>query len=248
MRQQQRRAKDKTTKWYRLVAVGAVGVGFFSLLVYTLVYKEAIRTAEIDLPVIKAPDTPVKRRPDHPGGMEIPNRDKTVYDLLAEEVRQPKQEVAVKPALAPQKEVVQQPKPEPKPVVAQKSPKVEEKPKLAPVKQVEPKKAEPKAVVVKKVEPIQEQPQPKPQEVKGNWGVQLASFVANKDAEAALSKYKGKYTELSNLLPRVQKVELGQGKGVRYRAQFVGLAKKQDAQSLCNKLKKRNQGCLHIKR
>lgn len=40
------------------------------------------RTAADGIPVIRAEETPIKRRPEDPGGMAIPDRDKLVYERL----------------------------------------------------------------------------------------------------------------------------------------------------------------------
>ncbi|NVK18227.1 MAG: SPOR domain-containing protein [Methylocystaceae bacterium] len=44
------------------------------------------------VPVVRAEPTPMKEKPSDPGGMEIPNRDKTVYDRLSGENSEPKLE------------------------------------------------------------------------------------------------------------------------------------------------------------
>lgn len=51
-------------------------------MVYALVNKDAIQSSSVEPPLIAAPTEPLKRRPDQPGGMDIPNRDKMVFDLL----------------------------------------------------------------------------------------------------------------------------------------------------------------------
>lgn len=45
-----------------------------------------------DVPIVRAPDSPTKEKPDDPGGMNVPNRDKTVYDRVAGENTEPKLE------------------------------------------------------------------------------------------------------------------------------------------------------------
>lgn len=61
-----------------LLTLGA----FISILIYVLVARDELTAANVDVPIVKAPDTPTKRRPENPGGMDIPNRDRVVFNLL----------------------------------------------------------------------------------------------------------------------------------------------------------------------
>ena len=45
-------------------------------------HQSAGVTDEASLPLIKADTTPLKSRPAQPGGMEVPNQDKLVFDRL----------------------------------------------------------------------------------------------------------------------------------------------------------------------
>jgi len=45
-----------------------------------------------DVPLVRAMDSPTKEKPDDPGGMAVPNRDKTVYDRVAGDNTEPKLE------------------------------------------------------------------------------------------------------------------------------------------------------------
>lgn len=59
-----------------LGAVGAAAAAYF-------VYGEALQGPKSDkVPVIRADVNPVKERPETPGGMEIANRDKKIYDRV----------------------------------------------------------------------------------------------------------------------------------------------------------------------
>ena len=254
-----KKANKSKAALYKWVVMAAVGGGFFALLVYALVFKDEIRTTELDVPLISAPDVPVKRRPDQPGGMDIPNRDKLVFDLLAPETRGEEpapvkvagdtadEKVAaaeVKPVEAPKKaQIKPEVKPEPAPAPKPAKQKMDDQAQLAALAA----EATTEEVAAPKVEPKQT---PKPAAVQqGDWGVQLASFVNKADAERALNNLQSKHTGLlGSLAQRVQRVELSQGKGVRYRAQFFGYANKQEAAKLCSSLKSKGQDCLRVKR
>ncbi|MCH9021083.1 MAG: SPOR domain-containing protein, partial [Proteobacteria bacterium] len=64
----------------RLVLAGIALAGLAALGWY--VYGQGPDGAARELPLIKAEEGPVKMRPDDPGGMAVPNRDKLVYDAL----------------------------------------------------------------------------------------------------------------------------------------------------------------------
>lgn len=69
-------------RWLKISLVVIVGCGFLSMMIYALMNRDEIRSSQIEPPLIMAPSEPLKRRPDQPGGMQIPNRDKLVFDLL----------------------------------------------------------------------------------------------------------------------------------------------------------------------
>jgi hypothetical protein len=48
--------------------------------------------AEGELPVVRAPEEPVKVRPEQPGGMKVPHRDKLVYDRMGPQSNDPEVE------------------------------------------------------------------------------------------------------------------------------------------------------------
>jgi hypothetical protein len=69
-------------KWLRLSLISLIGCAFLALVIYALINREEIRASQVEPPLITAPSDPLKRRPDNPGGMDIANRDKMVFDLL----------------------------------------------------------------------------------------------------------------------------------------------------------------------
>lgn len=73
-----------------LVVVLAVG-GFVWLAWYAY-QSGSVPQREEDVPLVTADATPFRTKPDDPGGMEIPHRDKTVYDALAGTSNPPKVE------------------------------------------------------------------------------------------------------------------------------------------------------------
>jgi len=58
-----------------LAVAGFVGLAWYA-------YKSGETVDEKDVEIIKADKTPIKEAPANPGGMQIPNQDKTVYSLI----------------------------------------------------------------------------------------------------------------------------------------------------------------------
>ncbi|MBB4210346.1 sporulation related protein [Rhodothalassium salexigens DSM 2132] len=68
-----------------LAGVAVVTLLVFAGLLYTI--YEARKPPEGPLPVVRAPDGPIKVRPADPGGMDVPHTDKLVFDGLTEQRR-----------------------------------------------------------------------------------------------------------------------------------------------------------------
>ncbi|MBK5911776.1 hypothetical protein CCR85_09785 [Rhodothalassium salexigens] len=68
-----------------LAGIAVVTLLVFAGLLYTI--YEARKPPEGPLPVVRAPDGPIKVRPADPGGMDVPHTDKLVFDGLTEQRR-----------------------------------------------------------------------------------------------------------------------------------------------------------------
>lgn len=253
---------DFVTRWLKLSLVALVGCGFIAMLVYALFMKDEIRSAQVEPPLVAAPDEPAKRRPEEPGGMTIPNQDKMVFDLLehpsptdftSSEPRVSADTVAsgsvaqVSPDAASAAPVTA---PAAAPAVAQAP--VEEV-QVAPPEQIKPVAGQ------KVVQPVAEAPVEKPAPAKqaemkkveapksaataakGDWGVQLAAVGSKDDADKAVANFS-KMPALKGMRPHVASATVN-GKGV-YRVQFVGAATRPAAASICAKMGK--QPCLPV--
>lgn len=232
------------------------------MMIYALVNRDEISSSQIEPPLITPPAEPLKRRPDQPGGMQIPNRDKMVFDLLdsgntsldvtsasavdedalddvsesvavpvaAVAVSETKLETVVSPVVKPV-EVAVPVTAITKPVeVAVVQPKAEEKKVVEPVKV--------KEVPVKKEEPVKVEPKPA---AGGKWGVQLAAVNSAADGNAFAAKASKDLPALKGMTPKISPVP-GGGK---FRVQFVGVASRDAAAEVCNKLKGK-QGCFPV--
>ncbi|RYG61140.1 MAG: SPOR domain-containing protein [Alphaproteobacteria bacterium] len=240
------------TRWLKISLVVIVGCGFLSMMIYALLNRDEISSSQIEPPLITASAEPLKRRPDQPGGMQIPNRDKMVFDLLDSSsstldvtngmavdedapddvspiaqqpvgaVSETALETAVAPVIKPVEQAV--------PVVAPA--KVAEA--VSPQPKIEEKKA---AEPVKKVEPIKTATKP----VAGKWGVQLAAVNSTADGNAFAAKASKDFAALNGLTAKISPVP-GGGK---YRVQFIGVTSRDAAAEVCNKLKGK-QGCFPV--
>lgn len=225
----------------------AVVVAFFMVLYYATLYRSDLATPVEELPLIAAPEGAVKTLPAEEGGMEIPNQDAKVFDLLAGSNRvAPLEEQAVLASKSPTTLVVGASPTAPVAAVSATAEVVAVE--ISATALAAPKPVQEKPAPVEKTEPKKEEPAPKKVQGEGEWGVQLASFVSESDAKKALTTFQKKYgAQLKNLETNIQKASTA-STGVRYRAQFFGLASKAEAENMCRTLKRLNQGCLHVKR
>lgn len=77
--------------------------------------------------------------------------------------------------------------------------------------------------------------------------VQLGSFKSAEDVDASWKQLQKKYSSLlGNLSHRMQKADLG-NKGVFYRLKVGPFTNVSDAQTLCQKLREKKQGCLFVR-
>lgn len=229
------------------------------------------------VPVISAEDKPYRVKPADPGGMDIPNRDKTIYEvlqqkkdsapLIPEDVRAPKKilplpettDTVTVPADTKSKDFAEARKNILNEQVANQAKPVEsivkapvEKPKPAPVKKVEP--AQKTVAAPAKTEKTETATRATPKQetvtvsTSGNYLLQLGAFRSNADAEAAWSKVlKSQSDILKGYGHTVEKADV-KDKGIFYRLQVVSFPDKDKADALCAKLKARKQGCYAVKR
>ncbi len=212
---------------------------------------------ESTLPVIRAEVGPIKVKPENPGGMEIPNRDKLVYERLGNNPGEP----LIERLLPEPEKPVTMPEPEPAPVVVEAKPVVKEAVPVPPVKVeeiVEPKpapmKLEPAPVEIPKApEPkvVVSKPAPtKPMETvtpTGKYKIQLASVRSEAAAEGEWKRLSKKQPELlGKLTMSIMKADLGD-KGLFYRLRGGPLPDEATAKKLCADLTAKKIGCLVVR-
>jgi len=213
--------------------------------------------ANNQIPVIRAVDGPVKVRPENPGGMAIPDRDKLVYERLKNGGADPRVERLLPPSETP----IAPPEPKSGPTnlaetssVNKATPEIQQKQIAAPIinPATIPKMAKPTRKITP---PLPEVPIVKtapPAAVVSSpskaYRVQLAAVRSEAVAGSEWDRLRKKNTDLlGNLTLDVVRVDLGTGKGVFYRLRAGPLKNEVDARKLCEKLSSRKIGCLIVR-
>jgi len=187
-------------------------------------------------PRIKADNQPFKIEPADPGGVQTPDQDKTVYDVMAGKTVEEKV-VTVPGAEAP----LQMPK----------SANIQVDPPKAVRPRVEITTPAPKPAA--KPKPSVTAPAPRQSAPvatgSGDFVVQVASVRSYEAATDVWASVSQKFSNeiVSGLYSDIAQVDLGD-KGIFYRLRVAGLADKTAAQQLCAQFKARGQACLVAKR
>lgn len=210
-----------------------------------------------ELPLIKRPLTPVKVQPNDPGGMIIPNQDKSVYDLVEKKV-----EDSLPESLLPQPETPKLPeisaseksknanaallnvKPLDEKIEAVEATdgqkiKIPEKPKDI-SSNVTTEKALPEVQA-----PVEEKPkteEPKAAVSKGHWQVQLVASANRSAVEKSWDEEVKKYAILKDLPHEVEAAE--NGKSTMYRLKAGDFENRSDADALCAQIKNAGGSCV----
>ena len=102
------------------VFIGAVsGVALAGVVGWFILAPQYADNGNVEIPVIRRPQTAVKVQPSEPGGMEILNQDKSVYDIIEKKGNEPVVENLLPPPEQPRlpEIVASAPLPQPEPVV-----------------------------------------------------------------------------------------------------------------------------------
>jgi hypothetical protein len=219
-----------------LVALVVIGVFAGSLW---FVYQQGLKRGGViagaaDVPLIRADERPTKVRPEKPGGMEVPDRDKLIYT---------QKRAAVEHLLPPPE------KPMPRPTApSAAAPSASSQPPLVPAgagaanpaPQVQPQppagkplaKAEGAATAAAR---------PATAQKTGGTRIQLASVRSEEAARQEWDRIRRANPDLLGTASATPvRADLGD-KGVFYRLQTAPIA---DAERVCGELKRRNYGCI----
>lgn len=225
-----------------------------------------------EIPVIRRPQAAIKVQPAEPGGMEILNQDKTVYDIME---KKSSDETAVVEKLLPPPEAPKLPEVKaseevkatvttettaaPEPAVIQETVK----------ETVVVKEVTPPAPAVKEEAPVKEVPlkEAMKQETKapaptenpkaiikaidakinevpaGSWQVQLMSSTNKPAVESSWKNLVKKYSVLAGQVHEIETANLGE-KGTFYRLKAGAFRDRAEADRLCNDIKALGGTCI----
>lgn len=202
---------------------------------------------ENSIPVVQADNSPTHIKPDEPGGMQVPNKDSTIFDAISK-YDEPEKKVdnLLEDSEVPMKK---------EQVFATETSGV--------VADVEPEvtKLETPKDIVKPEPNVQKTPEKKVEKsdiistlksevgtaktATGSRYIQLASVKSQADANAKWTKMQGQFSSLKPLTSRVQKADLG-AKGIFYRLQ-AGPLLADEAKTICATVKAGKGDCLLVK-
>jgi len=236
------------------VFLGAAGWAAWHYLGDLLVVEDAY-----DIPLVRANPGPVKVRPENPGGMQVPDQDKLVYDRMRGDENPPEVERLLarpEPPLLPPPGTPPAPAEKaataplsltpPTPTTRTSSLTPTRPPKLA---SAVPSTEE--ALAAKPVPPPPPPPPPKaaaPPAAGGDLQVQLAAIRSPEQARGEWERLRRKNGDLLGKLRLfITKADLGPGKGVYFRLRAGPLASEAQAKALCASLAGRKIGCLVVR-
>jgi hypothetical protein len=183
------------------------------------------------LPLIKADNSDFKIKPYDPGGMIVPNMDKTIYDNFSSKPNKDRQEKI----LPPPEEPVDRAK------YLGLEDLVEDTDKI--LKDIAPAKKENKEVVAYNLPKPPEKKDPKEK----GYMLQLASFKSYKVALVGVDEIKKKHAKLiKSYKIYIEKKDIEYNKQF-YRLQIGPIANESEARLICKKFKNEGQDCMMIK-
>ena len=248
------------------LAVVLLVVGAFAGIVWNAYNQGQQSNGDGVVPLIQADNAPTKVRPDQPGGMDVPNQDKLIYDRLTPGQNPP---TPVERLLPPPEAPVARPEPAPPAPQTTESllPEATPAPR-APVQQstnleppsIAPRQAAPAAPATPPAQQAAPPPAaapsapsavaslpPKAAGAASSFRVQLGA-VRSRDAAqkewARIQKANGDL--LGKLGLTVSQANLGD-RGTFYRIQAGPVGDQAAASDLCAKLKARNVSCIIVK-
>ena len=201
-----------------------VGVLLLAAFIVLKLYTPGVRDRS-DPPRITADNTPFKIKPEAVGGVQTPNQDKVVFEVM--DGKSP--EAKASPKSLPESPIKIE---APEPILK----RPEKKEPVAP----RPKRVKRPAVTPQRDTPVAVRG--------GNWVVQVSSTRSQADAAEVWTSLKRKYPNLvAGKYADVKRADLNE-KGIFYRTRIAGLADKTAANSLCNAFEAAGQACFVTKR
>ncbi len=243
------------------VFIGAVsGIVLAGIVGWFVLSPQYAADTPGEIPVIRRPKDAIKVQPADPGGMEIRNQDKTVYNIIdkkgagdtpAVETILPPPEEPQLPIIVPEAEPAEPPAPavpstEKTIAAAEEIIKAETMP---PAKEPV-KKIKPEPVPAPAPTPQAPAPQPTPEKIStpakaaaGSWQVQLMASTNRNAVAGSWASLSKKYPVLKNLPYEIETADLG-AKGIFYRLQAGAFSDRNGADALCKEIKSLGGSCI----
>jgi hypothetical protein len=188
----------------------------------------------VDVPLIRADERPTKIKPQNPGGMEVPDRDKLIYTqkrATVEHLLPPPEKPMPRPTAPSAAAPSGSPQPPPASAGAGAA-------NPAPQAQFQPPAGKPPA---KTEAAAAGAAKPATAQKPGGARIQLASVRSEEAARQEWDRIKRANPDvLGSMSAAPVRADMGE-KGVFYRVETAPIA---DAERVCGELKKRNIGCL----
>lgn len=238
-----------------LLVLAALGVA----VRHIFLPDDTARQSTAEVPTISAGEDPVKTRPADPGGLNVPNQDKLIYERMSQGGGDSRREVLLPPAEQPRtppaapRTATIKPAFEAPPAAPTAAPPPRDSVPVpqtatpsAPAAQAHSPAPAPAAQAHAPAAPTQLRPQAAPAPAataSGAWVAQLAALKSEADAQAAWKRLQNANKDiLGGLSSDIVRADLG-AKGVFWRLR-AGPVDEAQARSICAALAKRNQGCI----
>lgn len=210
-----------TSRPVLILFLAVVSIAILSVLWHALLPNKP--QGNVEVPYVKTETTPIKVRPDHPGGVEIPHKDKRIYDLISDAPTAEEKETL---APAPEQPLFETKFESPQELLG--------KPSAITIEDAKPVASEEKSAAA-------EEQKPPLLAKKGDFRLQLAALGSQKAAEGHIRALKKKHTMLNALSVDVIKAKV-KGKDF-YRIQAGDFETKEEAFSACKEIKARGGTC-----
>ena len=234
---------------------GVVLAGVVGWFVLAPQYEQAHK----EIPVIQRPQTAVKIKPENPGGMDIPNRDKDVYDIVEKKAVDntvvenllPAPEKPKLPDIVPDDAEVDANAKNLDEIVDEVTDSATLKEKTEEVATNSAIPAKPADVLEDKKEEVKQVVKETPKEVvketpevaKGAWQVQLIVSKDKNKIEKTWQEWSAKYSSLKSFSYEIQSDNLG-AQGIVYKLRAGSFATKDQAQKACAAIKAQGLDCI----
>lgn len=216
-------AEDMTGRRMMVAALTVVILAIFGGLIW---YSYLEGTDNGPVPVVRADNSVVKEKPDTPGGMQVPDQDKSVFDKVASVQADESEKLEASAELPIDRPV--------KKAVEEEMPVVEEVPQSLPPTQNE--------IVAREVATIA----PASEGKIGNFLVQLGAFGKKETAKQLWNKIQNDNSALlAGLSSDIMMIDLGK-KGVLYRLRGGMIDGRPAADAICVELKTKKQACIVV--